>query len=124
MKISKSAIFLFELMVVILVFTVSAAICTSIFVKAYKFSEDSEDLTMAVIKAESVAESFKATGGDAAQPSALYFDRDWETVSSERDSDFRIILSPSEQGNMSVCDIEVYRGDDSIYSLEVKAYGR
>jgi Tfp pilus assembly protein PilE len=122
MKISKSAIFLFELMMVILVFTVSAAICTSIFVKAYKFSEDSEDLTMAVIKAESVAERFKA--GENRDSDELYFDEDWEAVSSGNGSDFKIVLSPSKQGDMSVCAIEVYRGAESLYSLEVKAYGQ
>jgi Tfp pilus assembly protein PilE len=123
MKVSKSAIFLFELMVVILVFTIAAAICTSIFVKAYKFSADSEDLTTAVIKAESAAEKFKASGKDGRQPDELYFDKDWESVASETDAAFKIVLSPSAQGNMSVCDIEVYRNNDSIYSLEVKSYG-
>jgi Tfp pilus assembly protein PilE len=122
MKISKSAIFLFELMVVILVFTVSAAICTSIFVKAYTFSEDSEDLTMAVIKAESAAERFKA--GENREAGELYFDKDWESVSSESGAGFRIVLSPSEQGGLSVCGIEVYKGAESLYSLEVKAYGQ
>lgn len=61
MKISKTAIFLFELMFVILVFTISAAVCTNVFVKAYSFSNRSEELTIAVIKAESAIEAFKAS---------------------------------------------------------------
>jgi len=60
MKVSKTAIFLFELMVVILIFSIAAAVCTSAFGKAYGFSEDSKALTMAVLKAESIAEEFKA----------------------------------------------------------------
>ncbi|MDR2157425.1 MAG: hypothetical protein LBO81_06580 [Clostridiales Family XIII bacterium] len=124
MKISKSAVFLFELMVVILIFTIAAAVCTSIFAKAYSFSSDSKNLTMAVIKAESAAERFKASKGAGGQPDALYFDKHWQAVASERDAAFKIVLSPSEQGGMSVCDIEVYSGDKSIYNLEVKAYAQ
>jgi Tfp pilus assembly protein PilV len=123
MKISKSAIFLFELMVVILVFTISAAICTSIFAKAYRFSEDSENLTMAVIRAESAAEAFKASSDDERSPGELYYDESWKSVASKDDACFQIVLSPSKQGNLSVCDIGVYKGDENIYNLEVKAYG-
>lgn len=65
MRISKSGLFLFELIVVIFLFTVSAAICISIFAKSYTFSTDSESLTMSSIKAETAAEVFKSNNGDA-----------------------------------------------------------
>jgi hypothetical protein len=122
MKVSKSAIFLFELMVVILVFTVSAAVCASVFAKAHGFSADSKDLTAAVVKAESVAELFKNTGGKETLPGEFLFDKEWNPVSAIEESKFRVVLSPSEQGEMAVCLIEAYRGDELIYDLEVKAY--
>lgn len=65
MKVSKSGLFLFELIVVIFLFTISSAVCISIFAKSYTFSTDSESLTMSSIKAEIVAEVFKESDGDA-----------------------------------------------------------
>jgi hypothetical protein len=65
MKISRTAIFLFELMFVILVFTISAAVCSAIFAKAYAFSTRSHDLNMAMLRAESAAEAFKSGGNVA-----------------------------------------------------------
>lgn len=59
MKVSKSGIFLFELIVVIFLFTVSAAVCISIFAGSYSYSTDSENLTQSSLKAETVAEVFK-----------------------------------------------------------------
>lgn len=65
MKVSKSGLFLFELIVVIFLFTISSAVCISIFAKSYTFSTDSENLTMSSMKAETVAEVFKKSDGDA-----------------------------------------------------------
>ena len=65
MKISRTAIFLFELMFVILIFTVATAVCSALFAKAYSFSTRSHDLPMAMLRAESAAEDFKAGGGAA-----------------------------------------------------------
>ena len=65
MKVSKSGLFLFELIVVIFLFTISSAICISIFAKSYTFSNDSENLTISSLKAETVAEVFKDSDGKA-----------------------------------------------------------
>ena len=65
MRVSKSGLFLFELIVVIFLFTVSSAVCISIFAKSYSFSTDSESLTMSSVKAETAAEVFKKNDGDA-----------------------------------------------------------
>lgn len=65
MRVSKSGLFLFELIVVIFLFTISSAVCISIFAKSYSFSTDSEALTMSSLKAQTVAETFKDNKGDA-----------------------------------------------------------
>lgn len=65
MKVSKSGLFLFELIVVIFLFTVSAAVCISIFANSYNYSTQSRDLTTCTLKAETAAEVFKETRGDA-----------------------------------------------------------
>ena len=64
MKVSKSGIFLFELIVVIFLFTISSAICISIFAKSFSFSTDSENLTIGSMKAQTAAEVFKESDGD------------------------------------------------------------
>jgi len=130
MKISKTAIFLFELMFVILVFSVSAAICSDIFAKAYKFSSDSKDLTTAVLKAESVAEEIKAdvlsntTDEEKTTPvyAKIYYDKDWQD-SSEGDSVYTLTRSPSWHGDVLTVIVQVDRGDEHIYDITVQAYG-
>jgi type II secretory pathway pseudopilin PulG len=127
MKISKSAIFLFELMVVILVFSTAAAVCTSIFGKAYGFSEESKALTMAVLKAESMAEEFKAGKGPDGD---MLFDDDWKETANEDAAVYFIRPTVTEDGGMRVLDIDVKKFGDGgvgpvdVYSLKVKSYGQ
>jgi Tfp pilus assembly protein PilE len=127
MKVSKTAIFLFELMVVILIFSVAAAVCTSAFGKAYGFSEDSKALTMAVLKAESIAEEFKAgkiPDGD------LLFDKDWKQTKEDDKAVYFIQADTAKDGDMTVMDISVTKkGFDGtapadVYDLQVKSYGK
>ena len=61
---SKSTLFLIEQLIVIAVFAICAAACISIFTAAYFYTNDSVAAGNAVLKAESAAEIFKATGGD------------------------------------------------------------
>jgi Tfp pilus assembly protein PilE len=126
MKVSKTAIFLFELMVVILIFSVAAAVCTSIFGKAYVFSAESKALTMAVLKAESIAEEFKVgktPDGD------MYFDGDWKPAADEAGAAYAVRTSTND-GVLRVMYISVgILGDpgapeDIVYELQVKTYGK
>ena len=138
MKVSKTAIFLFELMFVILVFTIAAAVCSNIFAKAYSFSTASKDLTMAVLKAESEAERFKAGTLDG---SALYraisarpiveeqgFDKDWRKTQSPDGEDAVYLLTANVDvgltDGMDSMDIVVSKKgqDTALYRLVVKAY--
>ena len=61
---SKSTLFLIEQLIVIAVFALCAAACISIFTAAYFYTNDSKATSNAVLKAESAAEIFKASGGD------------------------------------------------------------
>ena len=123
MKVSKSAIFLFELMVVILVFSIAAAICTSIFAKGFQFSAQSENLTRAVIKAESAAEVFKNNPSSASE-SEVFFDKNWEPMTTNIEAAFTIKLQPSSDGKLYSCIIDVINNHDdkSIYSIEVAKF--
>jgi Tfp pilus assembly protein PilE len=127
MKVSKTAIFLFELMVVILIFSVAAAVCTNIFAKAYEFSTESKALTMAILKAESIAEEFKA--GQATDGDVL-FDKDWKPAEDEGSAAYLIRSDVTADGDMKVMDISVERtaragaSAEGVYELQVKSYGK
>ena len=64
MQRSKSTLFLIEQLVVIAVFAICAVACISILSAAYFNANDSGAVSNALLKAESGAEVFKATGGD------------------------------------------------------------
>ncbi|MDR2610157.1 MAG: hypothetical protein LBC58_01730 [Clostridiales Family XIII bacterium] len=129
MKISKSAIFLFELMFVILVFTVSAAICANIFGQSYKYSEKATDLTQAVLIAESVAEEFKA-GEITDGKWKNYFNKEWHEVGvwmpglidwvggpDEKEMVHNMTVNVGLENGLRVCRINV---DDGLYELTAK----
>ncbi|MCL2840037.1 MAG: hypothetical protein FWE05_04610 [Defluviitaleaceae bacterium] len=61
---SKSTLFLMEQVVVIAVFAFFAAVCVKILVFSYLTTVDAVDTRMALLAAESVAESYKAFSGD------------------------------------------------------------
>ena len=61
---SKSTLFLIEQLIVIAVFAICAVACISILTAAYFNANDSKSTSHAILRAESAAEVFKATGGD------------------------------------------------------------
>jgi len=89
---SKSTLFLIEQLIVIAVFAICAAACISIFTAAYFYTNDSAAASKAIVKAESAAEVFKATGGNVAVAADIlggttlstdsgmivYYDKEWQ----------------------------------------------
>ena len=119
MKVSKSAVFLFELMVIILVFTIAAAICTSIFAESFNMSKESKDLTMSSINAQTLAERFKA-GEDNID--TQYFNKDWEAV-GESEAAYTIkVDADTSSASMRAASVTVYREDESFFSITVKEF--
>ena len=123
MRISKSAIFLFELMIVILVFTLAAAVCIKIFVGAFSMSTESHDLTMSSINAQTMAEYYKAGNTDI-EP--LYFDND-RNPTGEAGAVYTVELDEQERAagsKMREAYVNVYKEnlDGAIFSLHVKEY--
>ena len=62
---SKSTLFLIEQLIVVAVFAISAAACITILASAYFTSVETRELRNALLVAENVAETFKATNGSA-----------------------------------------------------------
>jgi Tfp pilus assembly protein PilE len=124
-KISKSAIFIFELMVVVFVFTACAAVCVSIFANSYNMSNRSEDLTNAMLRAESYAEKIKAAPDD--MDGTMYYDEEWK-LSDEEESRYSMQVRGNVGGvgadALYEYDIKVYKKgtEDAIYELGVATY--
>lgn len=71
---SKSGIFLMELILSILFFSIAAAVCVKLFVTAHQLSGQSVNLNYAAAMAESIAEAFYGCNGDAGELAALFPD--------------------------------------------------
>jgi len=78
---SKSTLFLIEQLIVVAVFAICAVACIRIISTAYLHSRDSRDVGFAIIAAENMAESFKASPDnfDRAQTN-IYYDKNWQIV--------------------------------------------
>lgn len=126
---SKSTLFLMEQLVVIAVFALCAAVCVFILAASFLMTTDSIATRNALLKAESVAESYKAFNGDAGSVSALldtssgrlsgqvsgnvmtiYYDENWQPTG---DSPYFILrLESNVTGStplVSLADISVTR---------------
>ena len=76
---AKTAIFLIELLIVIAVFSVCAAVCAFIFTEAFITANDASDLNNAVLIARNAAEVFKTSGEEI----TAYYDKNWQTSGKE-----------------------------------------
>jgi len=91
---SGSGLFLMELLIGLLIFALTAAICLEIFVGSHLISNEGNNMNHAVLRAQSGAECFKASNGDLRETAMLlkgylpagsdtvwkYFDSDWAPV--------------------------------------------
>ena len=109
---SKSTLFLIEQLIVVAVFAISAAACITILASAYFTSVETRDLRKAILVAENVAETFKATNGSTYSISIVldgedmiaiksqgnelitivYYDSDWQ-VSYENNATYMLSLT-------------------------------
>jgi len=151
MKTSKSGLFLFELIIVIFLFTLSSAICINIFAKAFIYSTDSENLTESSLKVMAVAETFKDGDGDAysdadAIVAALnsddntyevslngdtgdygrftinfYYDKNWQNVSKENSVYNLVVSAKNENINDKVICANISVSDKNDTLLDMKA---
>ena len=99
---SGSSLFLMELILAILFFSVASAVCVQLFARAHTASEQSAALNRAVLAAESAAEAFKgaadldeaarltgAHAGDAPGVLTAWYDRAWNPC-AEQDACYRL----------------------------------
>ncbi len=110
-RLSRSSLFAIELLSAAGVFTLCAAICIGLFIRAELISADSADLGHAIEESRNAAECWKAAKGDLAAAAVLcdasrergtlrlYYDKDWARVSAGARDGFCIMLRPQPSGD-------------------------
>ena len=104
-KPTRSGLFAIELLIAVGIFSLCAAICVGLFVRAEVMSRDGADLNRAVTEARSAAEIFKAAGGDLEETARLTggelkaggkllleYDADWNKLAPGTAGTFELLL--------------------------------
>ena len=112
---SKTPLFLMELLIMLLVFSISAAICLQVFAGARRISDESRRLDLAVMQAQTAAECWKASYGN--------LDKTAELLNAEAEKNGFSIYDEEKQIHLDFsCEdatayIAVLSGEEEIFSL-------
>ena len=99
---SKSSLFLIELVIVILVFSLSAAVCLRMFFQSRQISSRSRNISQASLAVQSVADCYRSMKGDYEKTAdfldgttlhstiCFYYNSVWESVGSKEEASFII----------------------------------
>ena len=133
----RSSLFLMELMMAILLFSLAATVCVQVFVKSHTLEKESTELSQAVFASTSVAEIFRSSD-DYAEilqeqfPFAditndcikIYYADNWVPVASSDASYQLTFATKSSDGFLyGYLYVSEYGNDvSSIYDLELKKY--
>lgn len=124
-KKSKSALFLIELIIAILFFALSSAVCAQLFAKAHLISQKSTDVTMAVNRAQTAAEEFYHAAPDGETwESVARFDAQWNAA-GEAEAVFELRLTGALTADgLKRGAIEVWRigAQEPLYTLRTSVY--
>ena len=114
-----SSLFLIELMIALLFFSLAAAICIQFFIQAHLLSQRAENLNEAVLIANSLAEEFRATNGDMVE-TQFFYDQNWGSVDANNAVfTTTFTITPKEQSLLQA-NITVFQDPlEPIYELEV-----
>ena len=138
MKHSRSSLFLMEMIIAILFFSLASAVCIQLFAKSHLLSTQTVNKNHAVILAQNLAESYLAAEGDLGamhdlfSPSqqteedtmTLYFDSQWNLCSRGDSAGFSAELTHTPDPGTGIMEaqisiIEISSPDSPIYTLSV-----
>ena len=130
----RSSLFLMELIIAILFFSLAATVCVRFFVKSYTLEQESQKLNHAVNAATSVAEIFRNQeqpfsllaeeypyGEQAENAYYIYYDINWSLCTSSN-AVYTVLLQTAENDTFIIGDITVTDNDNTIYHLTIKKY--
>lgn len=135
-KLSRTRLFLLEMLVNLLIFVIGATICFATLSKAYSLSAFSRVLTKAHIATENAAMAFRASDGDiTAMPDILngtlinsnkmqvWYDKNWNVCSKQNGIYLLEIIVSDEKYNIVNCNFNMYEPNgESILELSISEY--
>lgn len=133
---NKSGLFLMELIVVTLFFSVAAVIVLKIFYTGEKLSIESQALTNTVIEAQNAAHLIKSDSGSTESLCnyygtaendgivAVYFDDEFVPCKDDDNASIKMVVTQTTSGQIvnSTIDFIHIDNDKSVYSLETKTF--
>jgi hypothetical protein len=128
---SSSALFLGEIVLALLIFALSSAVCVGLLFRSYRISEESGELNQAVFCAQSAAEAFKAQpdleqvaavlGGELRQGQCyVYYNANWQQTAAA-EAVFTMRVAPRLAGGITYANISLSKGADAIFELSAAA---
>lgn len=124
---SRSHLFLIELIVVILFFSSASVITVQVFIKAFQLSERTTALNGAMLTVQTAAETDKTVSFQDIDTSkkTVCFNEDWEAVDPAEATytiTSNVTLDERSAGTMAVYDYTAASGGKTIYQLQAKRY--
>ena len=129
---SKSVVFLTEILLALTIFALCSSVCAGLFALSYRISEQSGDLSHAVIAAQSGAEAFKlyskpeevarVLGGAVSGGLCIvYYNADWR-VTAQEDAVYTMRIAFIADAGLRRAAITLSGGAGAdIYNLDVAA---
>lgn len=134
MRRSKATLFLFELVIIILIFAICCAVCLNLFTASRRKSIEAKDLSHAIVAAQNAAETFKSCNGElsalpallngeqAANKIMVYYDKEWALTKNASDASYTVEISTQTEAKMLHVVITVYKETTNIYELPISQY--
>lgn len=130
----RSSLFLMELIIAILFFSLASTVCVRIFVKSHTLEQESIQLNHAVSAASSVAEIFRNQNNpfnvlEKQYPDGIkndnhyqfFYDKNW-SLCNKKDAIYTVISAISKNSVFEIAEIQVVTSNQCIYDLSVKKY--
>lgn len=133
-KNARSSLFLIELMIAVLFFSLGSAVCIQVFVKAHTVNEDARRLSFASLQASSVASALKYTDGsldslkeyfpmiaEEEDGLAIYYDKKFKECNEET-SFFTLHISREAADRQVNAQIQITAPDrkEPVYTLRLR----
>lgn len=114
---NTSSLFLLELILAVLFFSVASALCIQIFTKAHLMSQDARDLNFAVNEVSSMAEQMP---DDSLQDAAAYYDSSYASC-EKADAVYVLTVHYEPEDTLLKAHISMDTIDDNrnIYTLDI-----
>lgn len=130
----RSSLFLTELIIAILFFSLASTVCVRIFVKSHTLEQESIQLNHAISAASSVAEIFRnqenpfeilemqyPDGVKSDNHYQFFYAKDWSLCNKD-EAVYTVIADFAKVSSFEIADIQVITSKQSIYDLSVKKY--